>query len=203
MTNLLVIKAHPLSAEKSRSVATTEAFLKAYKEVNPTDEITILDIYEEEVPEVDQHLLETWTATASQQELNAEQLHTLTRFNELTEQFLAADKIVITNALWNLSIPTRLKAWIDTIVVKGKTFKYSETGPVGLVPEKKLLHIQSNGGLYSGQEPASQYIETIFNFMGITDIEHVFIEGVDHQPDKAEEIIQTAHNKASEIAKRF
>lgn len=203
MSHLLVVKAHPLSAEKSRSVAATEAFLTAYKEVNPTDKITILDIYEEEIPEIDQHLLSTWEAAAAQEELSAEQLHTLTRFNELTEQFLEADKIVVTNALWNLSIPSRLKSWLDTVVVKGKTFRYSETGPVGLATDKKLLHIQSNGGLYSGKEPATAYIETIFNFMGITDIEHIFIEGVDHAPERAEEIISAAHNEAKNKAKTF
>lgn len=202
MSNLLVVQAHPLSAEKSRSVATQEAFIASYKKNNPTDTVTVLNLYKEGVPEIDAHLFETWAA-ANQNELSAEQLATLTRFNELTEQFLAHDKIVVTNALWNLSIPSRLKSWIDTIVVKGKTFTYTETGPVGLVPEKKLLHIQSNGGSFSGNEPGSKYLETIFNFMGVTDIEHIFIEGVDHYPEKAEEIIAEAHTKAELLAESF
>ncbi len=61
----------------------------------------------------------------------------IARFNELTEQFLAADKIVIANALWNLNIPTKLKAWFDTVNVAGKTFRYTENGPEGLVTGKK------------------------------------------------------------------
>lgn len=203
MANLLVVKAHPQSADNSRSVATQDVFIQAYKESHPTDTVTVLDIFAEEVPEIDGHLLNTWADAASQKELTTEQVATLTHFNELTEQFLDADKIVITNALWNLSVPTRLKAWIDTIVVKGKTFRYSETGPVGLVPEKRLVHIQSNGGLYLGEEPASKYIETIFNFMGLTDIQHIFIEGVDHQPERAEEIIAEAKEKAIQIATSF
>lgn len=203
MTNLLVVQAHPLSAEKSRSVATQEAFIASYKKNNPTDTVTVLDIYKEDVPEIDAHLFETWATAADQNELSAEQLATLTRFNELTEQFLTHDKIVVTNPLWNLNIPSRLKSWIDTIVVKGKTFTYTETGPLGLVPEKKLLHIQSNGGSFSGNEPGSQYLETIFNFMGVTDIEHIFIEGVDHYPEKAEEIIAEAHKKAEHLAETF
>ena len=203
MSNLLVIKAHPLEADKSRSIATQEAFISAYKNNNPEDSITILDLYKEEIPEIDEFLLSTWADATAQKEISSEQVATLTRFNELTEQFLSADKIVISNPLWNLSIPGKLKLWIDTIVVKGKTFTYSETGPVGLVPEKKLLHIQSNGGAFSGKEPGSEYLETIFNFMGITDIEHIFIEGVDHFPERAEEIIAEAHEKASTIAKTF
>ena len=66
----------------------------------------------------------------------------IARFNELTDQFLAADKIVIANALWNLNIPTKLKAWFDTVNVAGKTFRYTENGPEGLVTGKK--HCTSN-----------------------------------------------------------
>lgn len=58
-------------------------------------------------------------------------------FNSYTEEFLQQDKIIIANPLWNLSIPTRLKAWIDCITVAGKTFKYTETGSVGIVKGKK------------------------------------------------------------------
>lgn len=203
MANLLVVKAHPLEADKSRSVAAQEAFIKAYKANNPADSVSILDIYKEEIPEIDEFLLSTWSDAAAQKELSDKQVATLSRFNELTEQFLSADKIVISNPLWNLSIPGKLKLWIDTVVVKGKTFTYSETGPIGLVPEKKLLHIQSNGGAFSGEEPGSKYLETIFNFMGIMDIQHIFVEGVDHQPERADEIIAEAHKKAEIIAKTF
>lgn len=203
MSKLLVIKAHPLTAEKSRSVAIHDTFLEAYKVANPSDTVTVIDAYQDYIPEIDQFLLETWADAASQKELTTEQVTALTRFNELTQQFLDTDKIVITNALWNLNIPTRLKAWIDTVMVSGKSFKYTENGPVGLVSGKKLLHIQSNGGHYNGQEPASQYIESIFKFMGVDDIAHIFIEGVDYEPDRADEIIGAAKDKATELAKTF
>lgn len=71
-------------------------------------------------------------------DLSADQQAKVGRFGELTDQFLAADKIVIANPLWNLSMPTRLKAWIDTINVAGKTFKYTAEGPVGLAGGKKF-----------------------------------------------------------------
>ncbi|MGX7025552.1 FMN-dependent NADH-azoreductase [Vagococcus hydrophili] len=203
MSNLLVIKAHPLTATESRSLAILDTFVSSYKENQPESQVTILDIFEEEIPEIDKALFEAWGKAASNQELSAEESAKLTRFNELTEQFVNADKIVIANALWNLNIPTRLKAWIDTVVVKGKTFKYSETGPVGLATDKKLLHIQSNGGSFHGSDPATQYIKTIFGFMGVTDINHIFIEGVDHQPENAETIIAAAKEEAVKLAKVF
>lgn len=203
MSNLLVIKAHPLTATESRSLAILDTFITSYKENQPESQVTILDIFEEDVPEIDKSMFEAWGKAASNQELSAEESAKLTRFNELTEQFVNADKIVIANALWNLNIPTRLKAWIDTVVVKGKTFKYSETGPVGLATDKKLLHIQSNGGSFHGSDPATQYIKTIFGFMGVTDINHIFIEGVDHQPENAETIIAAAKEEAVKLAKTF
>lgn len=203
MSNLLVIKAHPLTAKESRSLATLDSFITSYKEHQPNSQVTVVDIFEEDIPEIDKALFEAWGKANSNQELSTEQVAKLTRFNELTEQFVNADKIVIANALWNLNIPTRLKAWIDTVVVKGKTFKYSETGPVGLASDKKLLHIQSNGGSFHGSDPATQYLKTIFNFMGVTDIQHIFIEGVDHQPEMAEEIVATAKNEATNLAKTF
>lgn len=203
MENILVIKAHPLTSNESRSLLILDTFLSSYKEKHPSDSITILDIFEEDVPEIDKALLESWAAVASQKELSSEQVALLTRFNSLTEQFLTADKLIITNALWNLNIPTRLKAWIDTIIIKGKTFTYSETGPVGLASDKKLLHIQSNGGSFGGTDPASQYLNTIFNFIGVTDIEHILVEGVDHKPEQAADIIESAKQQAISLAQRF
>ena len=203
MSQVLVIKAHPLTAENSRSVAALDAFVEAYKIHHPQDTLEILDVYESFIPEIDQHLLTSWKAARNNTPLTTEQETTLARFDALTEQFLTSDKIVIANALWNLNVPTRLKAWLDTIMVSGKTFKYTENGPIGLTSGKKMLHIQSNGGLYGGNEPGSQYLETIFNFLGVSNIQHVFVEGVDHSPERAEEIIQAAHKKATDIAKVF
>ena len=82
MANLLVVQAHPLTADKSRSVAAQEAFITAYKNINPTDTVTVLDIYKEEVPEIDEFLLSTWADAAAQNELSPKQVASLTRFNE-------------------------------------------------------------------------------------------------------------------------
>ena len=123
--------------------------------------------------------------------------------NSLTEQFLAADKIVIANALWNLNIPTKLKAWFDTVNVAGKTFRYTENGPEGLVTGKKALHIQSNGGVYNGQDFASQYVKGILNFVGINQVDQLFIEGIDYDPDRADELMQNALDKAAALGKSF
>lgn len=203
MSTVLVIKAHPLSGEASRTVKVLDTFLNTYQATHPEDTVTVLDLYEEFVPEIDKDMLLGWNALRENKAISAEQERKINRFSELTEQFLAADKIIVANALWNLNIPTRLKAWIDTINVAGKTFKYTETGPVGLVENKKMLHIQSSGGVYAGKDPSAQFIQDIFAFVGVTDSEAIYIEGIDHQPDKAEEIMAGVFNTTKQLAEQF
>lgn len=206
MSKLLVVKAHPLTKDESRSVRALETFLDSYQSENPTDVIEMLDVYSDFVPEIDEELLSGWGALRTGTEfteLTESQQTKVARFNELTDQFLSADKVVIANALWNLNVPTRLKAWVDTINVAGKTFKYTEEGPKPLTNGKKALHIQSNGGFYEGQDFASQYIKGILTFIGVDEINQLFIEGIDNYPEKAEELLNDAMNQATELGKSF
>lgn len=206
MSTLLAVKAHPLTGEDSKSMKVFYAFLDSYKKSNPEDEIIVLDLFNEDFPEIDLDILTGWNDLRSGKEftaLTASQQKKIARFNESTEQFLAADKVVIGNGLWNLNIPTRLKAWFDTINVAGKTFRYTETGPVPLTEGKKVLHIQANGGVYGGQEFSSQYIKGILNFIGVEDIQQVLVEGADHHPEKADAIIAEAVEKAEALGLTF
>ena len=206
MSNTLVIKGHPLTSETSFSLKALDQFLSTYKAENPSDTITVLDVFADNVPEIDVDIASAFNAMATGTEfgnLSAEQQAKVARFGELTEQFLAADKVVIANPLWNLSMPTRLKAWIDTINVAGKTFKYTAEGPVGLAGGKKVLHIQANGGAYDGNDASSQYLNSILNFIGIDDITYVYIEGHAYEPERANEILADALAKVTSIAKEF
>ncbi|WP_422086557.1 FMN-dependent NADH-azoreductase [Variovorax sp.] len=110
------------------------------------------------------------------------------RENELSEklvsQFLAADVVVIGTPFYNFSIPTQLKAWIDRLGQVGRTFKYTEKGPVGLAGGKTVIVASSRGGVYStsegGQamEHQESYLKAVFGFFGITDVRIVRAEGV-------------------------
>lgn len=203
MSNVLVIKSHPLNGEGSRTVTILDTFLDAYTKENPTDEVTVLDLYNSFIPEIDEEMLQGWTNAASGLELTEAQQKKVSRFKELTEQFLATDKIVIANPLWNLNVPTRLKAWVDTIMVSGTTFKYTATGPVGLTEGKKVLHIQSSGGIYNGEDFASTFVKTALAFVGVSDHAGIYIEGIDHDPSKSEEIMQALAQQATDIAQSF
>ena len=102
----------------------------------------------------------------------------------LVSQFLAADVIVVGAPLYNFSIPTQLKAWIDRIAQAGRTFTYTEKGPVGLAKGKTVIIASSRGGMYSGNpamealEHQESYLKVIFGFFGITDVRFVRAEGV-------------------------
>lgn len=206
MANILIVRAHPFTGEHSRSMQVTDAFVESYKKNHPEDQIEDINLYDITVPDIDRDLLLAWAALQSEQpfySLSDRQQHLVTLFNSFTEGFLAQDKIVVASPLWNLNVPSRLKSWFDTISVAGKTFRYTEEGSVGTVTGKKALHIQANGGLYNGADPASQYVKTMFEFLGVTDFSQFFVEGMDHFPDQAEEIVQTALKKAKELGKTF
>jgi FMN-dependent NADH-azoreductase len=208
MAKVLYVTANPKPVEMSFGLRLGESFLDAYKQHSPNDTIERLDLYKEEIPLIDALVLGAWGKAAQNQELTAEEQRVLGRMNELVDQFLSADKVVFVTPLWNLSYPPMLKAYIDNIVIAGKTFKYTEQGPQGLAGGKRVVHIQARGGVYS-EGPAvdfeftNKYLQGIMGFIGITDYHHVFVEGMAATPDKADEIFAAAEQKAREVAAEF
>ena len=103
---------------------------------------------------------------------------------QLVSQFLAADVVVVGAPLYNFSIPSQLKAWIDRLAQPGRTFKYTEKGPQGLAGGKTVIVVSTRGGIYStsdaGQaaEHQESYLKVVFGFFGITDVRFVRAEGL-------------------------
>ena len=103
---------------------------------------------------------------------------------KLVSQFLAADVVVVGAPMYNFSIPSQLKAWIDRVAQVGRTFKYTETGPQGLAGGKTVIVASTRGGVYStnpalaGLDHQESYLKTVFGFFGITDVQFVRAEGV-------------------------
>jgi len=113
---------------------------------------------------------------------------------QVLEQFLAADIVVIGAPMYNFSIPSTLKAWIDRVAVAGRTFKYTENGPIGLAGGKRVIVVSSRGGIYTDspadfQEP---FLRQTFAFWGINDIEFVRAEGIAYSPQHREDAIAGA-----------
>lgn len=102
----------------------------------------------------------------------------------LVSQFLAADVVVLGAPLYNFSIPSQLKAWIDRIAQPGRTFKYTEKGPQGLATGKTVIVVSTRGGVYStsdagrAAEHQESFLQVVFGFLGVTDVRFVRAEGL-------------------------
>ncbi|WP_163536990.1 FMN-dependent NADH-azoreductase [Gracilibacillus sp. YIM 98692] len=211
MAKVLYITAHPNDEKQSFSMAAAKSFIETYKEVNPNDEVTHIDLYKEYVPFIDGDVFQGWGKLQSGQgfdDLSEEEQKKVGRLAELNEQFIEADKYVFVTPLWNFSFPPVMKAYIDAVAVAGKSFKYTEEGPVGLLTDKKALHIQARGGVYSegpaaGMEMGHRYLNTVMNFFGVPSFEGLFIEGHNAMPDKAEQIKDDGIKRATELAQTF
>ena len=121
------------------------------------------------------------------------------------EEFLASDIVVVGVPMYNLGVPSQLKAWIDRISVAGKTFRYGEHGPVGLCGGKKLVIASSRGGVYSEGSHAAPfdhqetYLKAAFGFLGITDITFVRAEGVAMGPEARTAALASAKNATAAL----
>ncbi|MBX9936215.1 MAG: FMN-dependent NADH-azoreductase [Burkholderiaceae bacterium] len=125
----------------------------------------------------------------------------------LVSQFLAADVVVIGAPLYNFSIPSQLKAWVDRIAQPGRTFRYTATGPEGLAKGKTVIIASTRGGIYStsdagrAMEHQESYLQTVLGFFGVTDVRIVRAEGVAMGDDaKAQALASAARDMAAATA---
>lgn len=211
MAKVLYITAHPHDDTQSFSMAAGKAFIESYQEANPSDEVVHIDLYKENIPQLDVDVFSGWGKLQSGKgfdDLSEQEKEKVGRLNELSDQFISGDKYVFVTPFWNFSFPPVMKAYIDSVSVAGKTFKYTEQGPVGLLTDKKALHIQARGGIYS-EGPAAEfemghrYLNIIMNFFGVPSFEGLFIEGQAAMPDKAQEIKENGIARARDLAKTF
>ena len=121
----------------------------------------------------------------------------------LVSQFLAADVIVIGAPFYNFSIPSQLKAWIDRVMVAGKTFRYTAEGPQGLAGGRKVIVAATYGGQHpveSGRNFVEPYLRQVFGFVGITDVEFVDAAGLNISPEQRTLALEAAEQRIDEIA---
>lgn len=116
-------------------------------------------------------------------------------------EFIAADAVVIAAPMYNFTIPTQLKAWIDRVAVAGQTFRYTEAGPEGLCGGKKVVIVSTSGGIHAGQASGiahEEYLKLVLGFLGITDIEIVRAEGLAYGEEVRNNAMSAAQAKISE-----
>jgi FMN-dependent NADH-azoreductase len=116
----------------------------------------------------------------------------------MLSEFLAADIVVLGAPMYNFTIPSQLKAWIDRILVPGKTFKYGANGPEGLAGNKRVIVAISRGGFYGAGMPTAalehleSYLRGVFGFIGVTKLEFISADGIQLGPEQREKALAGA-----------
>ncbi|MGN0926316.1 FMN-dependent NADH-azoreductase [Ectopseudomonas mendocina] len=199
MSRVLVIES---SARQQGSVSRelTQQFIAKWQSAHPADQIQVRDLAAEPVPHLDATLLGGWM-TPSEQQSEAEKA-ALARSNQLTDELLAADVLVLAAPMYNFAIPSTLKAWLDHVLRAGVTFKYTETGPQGLLTGKRAFVLTARGGIYAGsgldhQEP---YLRQALAFIGIHDVQFIHAEGLNLGAEFSEKGLAQAKAKLAEVA---
>lgn len=199
--NLLHIDSGILG-DHSVSRGLTAALVARLKADNPGLSVTYRDLVADPVDHLTGSYLGAQSIDASQHSPALQK--DLATGGRILEEFLAADIVVIGAPMYNFSIPSQLKAWIDRIAVAGKTFRYTEKGAEGLAGGKTVIVASSRGGIYSAGSPIAAldhqeaYLKTIFGFFGITDVQFIRAEGVNLGPDAKEKAIAGARRDIAE-----
>ena len=170
-----------ITGDQSVSRQLTASTVAAWAASHPGTQVQYLDLAKDAPSHLSAESLGFRTGQAAATEVER-------RENALSEalvsQFLAADVVVIGAPFYNFTIPTQLKAWIDRLAQAGRTFKYTEKGPVGLAGGKTVIVALSRGGVYStseggrAMEHQESYLQTVLGFFGVTDVRFVRAEGV-------------------------
>ena len=187
-----------ITGDQSVSRQLTASTVAAWAASHPGTQVQYLDLAKDAPSHLSAESLGFRTGQAAATEVER-------RENALSEalvsQFLAADVVVIGAPFYNFTIPTQLKAWIDRLAQVGRTFKYTEKGPVGLAGGKTVIVALSRGGVYStseggrAMEHQESYLQTIFGFFGVTDVRFVRAEGVGMGPEARAKALETAESE--------
>ncbi len=149
------------------------------------------------------HLTGAYLAGQSAQTQHDQALQTdLALGGAVLEEFLAADTVVIGSPMYNFTVPTQLKAWVDRILVAGRTFRYTESGAQGLAGGKRVILALSRGGIYPAGSPAEHqesYLRAVFGFIGVADVEVIHAEGIAYGPEQRASALAAAVKAAGEL----
>ncbi|OPA77830.1 FMN-dependent NADH-azoreductase [Paenibacillus selenitireducens] len=210
MSKLLVINAHPeVDSTSSFSLNVFNYFMKIYKEKHSNDEvIEQINLYKDVVPMLDQTVLSAWGKLKTGQELTSREQEVTERMNDVLKQFKSANKYVIVYPVHNFNVPSKLKDYMDNIMIARETFKYTETGSVGLLKDgRSMLVIQGSGAIYTNNdwytevEYSHKYLKSMFNFFGIEDYQILRVQGTD-KLDR-DEVLKKAYKEAEEAASKL
>ncbi len=184
MSKVLVLKSSIL-AGYSQSNQLTDYFVEQWREQHSGDQITVRDLATNPVPVLDGELV--GAMRPSDAPLTPRQQEALALSDELIAELKAHDVVVIAAPMYNFNISTQLKTYFDLIARAGVTFRYTEKGPEGLVTGKRVIVITSRGGIHkdTSTDLVTPYLNTFLGFIGMSDVNFVFAEGMAYGPEVA------------------
>ncbi len=203
--NILHIDASPLG-EASISRQLTAAVIARLQQDHPSAAVAHRDLTASPISHLSGELLQVLRAAPgstppSGPAVRAEADQT----DALIAELLGADVVVIGAPMFNFSIPSQLKAWIDRVAQAGRTFRYTAEGPVGLAVGKKVIVVSTRGGMYAGtayeaaMDHQEAYLRTVLNFLGMTDVTYVRAEGVAMSAERKQEALATANRQIADL----
>ncbi|MEH7345096.1 NAD(P)H-dependent oxidoreductase [Bacillus sp. JJ1532] len=210
MNKTLIINAHPnIDDTSSVSLQVFNHFLEAYKELIPDSElIEQINLYSDVVPMIDKTVLSAWEKQRKEQELTSQEQKVTERMSGILQQFKSANTYIIVLPLHNFNIPSKLKDYMDNIMIARETFKYTENGSVGLLKDgRRMLVIQASGSIYTNNDwytevdYSNKYLNSMFNFLGIEDYQIIRAQGTALLDPI--EVLQKAYKEAEEAASRL
>ncbi|UTT84629.1 FMN-dependent NADH-azoreductase [Vibrio pelagius] len=194
MSRVLALKSSILG-DYSQSTKLVEEFIKNVDQ----DKLTVRDLAANPLPVLD---FSVATALRATEDLSQDQQAIVDLSDTLIEEIKAADTLVIAAPMYNFTIPTQLKNWIDLIARAGVTFTYTENGVKGLIEGKKAIVVTTRGGIHkdAATDSMTPYLRTVLGFVGITDVEFVYAEALNMGEDAAAKGISEAQSKLAELA---
>ena len=193
MNNVLVLKSSIL-ADNSQTNQLSDYFVSKLADKN----VVIRDLAANPLPHFD-----ATAATALRgQPTSAEENTLLALSDELVAEIKKADTLIINTPMYNFHIPTQLKSYFDFIARPRVTFQYSEKGPEGLLKGKKAVVLVAFGGFHQNQptDLVTSYMKTILGFVGITDVQFVYVEGIGFGPEAVEKAQAQAKAEIDKLA---
>lgn len=199
MTKILQIKSSIFSAG-GQSGQLTDTFVKNLVAKNSNSEVIVRDFAKDGVPHLDEARFMSFMTKP--EERSAEQKAVVAYSDALIKELKEADVIVLGLPMYNLGVPSNLKAYFDHIARAGETFKYTETGPAGLVTGKKAYVVATRGGNYQGTpyDTQTDYIKVFLGFIGITDVEFVYAEGLNMGEEPKATALESARSQLEKKA---
>ncbi|MFV9669541.1 FMN-dependent NADH-azoreductase [uncultured Pantoea sp.] len=196
MSKVLVLKSSIL-AGYSQSSQLADFYVEQAKAQGK--EVTVRDLAANPIPVLDGELV--GAMRPSDTPLSPRQQDALNLSDELIAELQAHDEVVIAAPMYNFNIPTQLKNYFDLIARAGVTFRYTEAGPEGLVKGKKAVVISSRGGIHKDtpSDLLTPYVKLFLGFIGITDVEFVFAEGIAYGPEVASKATAEAKDAIAQI----